>query len=95
MSTTVYDKAAWHIDEGEDVKQVLAHFSFIMSWSLDNKLLSGKGLEIAELGVDDSISLNSKMFTEKGNLFMQKYYDYFIAVTDDDDNEMINKLKLL
>ena len=95
MTTTVYDKAAWHIDAGEQKEQVLAHFKFIMEWSLKNKLLTDEGLEIVEFGVDDSISLHSRMFNERGNLFMRKFYDFFIGATKDNDKEMDEKLNSL
>ena len=95
MTTTVYDKAAWHIDAGEQKEQVLAHFKFIMEWSLKNKLLTDEGLEIVEFGVDDSISLHSRMFNERGNLFMKKFYDSFINVVEDNGNRMLEKLNYL
>lgn len=95
MTITVYDKAAWHIDAGEQKEQVLAHFKFIMEWSLKNKLLASEGLEIVEFGVDDSIALHSRMFNERGNLFMKKFYDSFINVVEDNGNRMLEKLNSL
>lgn len=88
MKTTVYDKVAWHIDAGENYDVVLSHFAFILSWCEKNNLLSAEGQEIVQMGVDDSISLHSRMFTEKGNKFMNKYYDEFISATDGDESEM-------
>ena len=77
MKTIVYDKAAWHIDAGENKSNVLEHFKFIMTWCHKNNLLSAEGEEILELGVDDSISIHSRMLTGRGNVFMTKYYDSF------------------
>lgn len=92
MNFVVYDKAAWHIDAGEDKQVVLNHFSFFMTWCLDNNILSDEGIELAELGIDDSISLHSRMFTEKGNIFMQRHYDTFISATEKDGCAMLAKL---
>jgi Uri superfamily endonuclease len=88
MKTSVYDKVAWHIDAGENKDAVLRHFSFILSWCEKNNLLSAEGQEIVQMGVDDSVSLHSRMFTEKGNTFMNKYYDEFISAMDGDESEM-------
>lgn len=88
MKTSVYDKATWHIDGGEDLNKVMDHFSFIMSWCSSNNLLSEEGKEIEELGVDQSISLHSRMFTDRGNAFMEKHYDQFIDATSENRQEM-------
>ena len=49
MKTTVYDKAAWHIDAGEPIGKVLEHFKFIMNWCNQNRLLSDEGEEFLRL----------------------------------------------
>lgn len=95
MKLIVYDKAAWHIDAGEDKQMVLNHFATFMIWCQNNNLLSPDGKEIMELGVDDSISLHSGMFTENGNSFMQQYYDVFISSTEKDYEEMSKKLSIV
>lgn len=95
MKTTIYDKAIWHIDAGENKKTVLDHFAFIMNWSQENSLLSNEGIEILELGIDDSISINSRMLNERGNLFMTMYYDSFISAQEDKKEEMDEKLKTI
>lgn len=92
MKLVIYDKAAWHIDAGENKQMALDHFSFIMTWCKENKLLSDEGLELVEMDIDDSISLHSRMFTEKGNAFMQQFYDKFISATEKDVNEMSSSL---
>lgn len=95
MKTIVYDKALWHIDGGESVKDVLKHFEYMMAWCSSNNLLSSEGQEIESLGVDDSISLHSRMFNERGNAFMSGYYDQFIAATPEDKEKMDNVLASL
>lgn len=95
MKTKVYDKAAWHLDAGEPKSKVLAHFNFIMAWCHKNNLLSDEGDEILEIGVDESISINSRMLNERGNLFMAKYYDSFISACIEQEKEMNEKLKAI
>lgn len=95
MKTLVYDKASWHIDAGEPVESVLAHFKFIMNWCNQNNLLSEEGEEILEFGIDDSISIHSRLLNKRGNLFMEKYYDTFISANSEHCSEMDEKLKTL
>ena len=95
MKTTVYDKAAWHIDAGEPIGKVLEHFKFIMNWSNQNRLLSDEGEEILEFGIDDSISIHSRLFTERGNMFMTKHYDTFISAQSEQSSEMNDVLKTI
>ncbi len=91
MKVQVYDKVAWQLDGGMNEEIVLAHFKFIMDWCHKTGLLSPEGEEIYELGIDDSCSLHQRMFNEKGNLFMQEYYDK-IADYSDKDAESLNVL---
>lgn len=93
--TTIYDKAIWHIDAGENKKTVLDHFTFIMNWLQENRLLSNEGIEILKLGIDESISINSRMLNERGNRFMTMYYDSFISAQKDKKEEMNKKLKTI
>lgn len=95
MKTIVYDKAVWHIDAGENKATVLEHFKSIMYWCHKNSLLSEEGEEIMEFGIDDSISVNSRMLNERGNLFMAKYYDSFISAQAGQLAEMDEKLKTI
>lgn len=74
----VYDKAQWHIDNGENSSEVIAKFQEVFSFLNAHKMLSTDGLEIFEFGVDGSISLNEKMVTEEGQNFLDKYYDTVI-----------------
>lgn len=95
MKTIVYDKASWHIDAGEPTSRVLSHFKFIMSWCNQNNLLSEEGEEIIELGIDDSISIHSRLFNERGNMFMSKYYDTFISAQNEQGSELDEMLKTI
>lgn len=82
MKTIIYDKADWQIEGGVRSSEVLKHFKMIMNWSEKNHLLSDEGLEILSFGIDDSISLHSRMFTKRGNAFMEKFYDKYISSTE-------------
>lgn len=82
MLTKVYDKAKWQIENGKDSVEVLKHFKMILQWCEKKYLLSDEGMEILSFGVDDSISLHSRMFTKRGNAFMEKYYDKYISATE-------------
>ena len=82
MLTKVYDKAKWQIENGKDSVEVLKHFKMILQWCEKKYLLSDEGLETLSFGVDESISLHSRMFTKRGNAFMEKYYDKYISATE-------------
>ena len=74
----VYDKAAWHIDGGEEATLVVARFKEIFTFLNDNKMLSKDGLESLEYCMDSSISLNSTMVNDDGKEFLNRYYDLII-----------------
>lgn len=95
MKTKVYDKANWHLVNGMSLEIVLEHFSFFMNWANTNNLLSHEGKEILELGVDESISLHSRMFNDMGIKFMENFYDKFISAQKKDEAAMNNDLKML
>lgn len=71
----VFDKAQWHIDNGENALEVIAKFREVFSFLNAYNLLSIDGLEIYEFGVDSSISLNERMVTSDGFTFLDKCYD--------------------
>ena len=91
MKYKVYDKVAWQLDGGQEEDLVISHFKFIMKWCHDVGILSKDGEELYELGVDDSCSLHERMFTEKGKMFMEKFYNS-IANTIEGDQEKLNTL---
>lgn len=88
----VYDKAAWHIDAGEDSKEVVEKFKTIFSFFKTKNMLSMEGMEIFDLGIDSSISLHERLLTSDGNIFIEKYYDDVINLKGD---EILTKLKSL
>lgn len=72
---TIYDKANWHIDYGENEKEVLAKYSLWMEYLHERNMLSHEGEELFELGVDDSFSLTDVMVTKEGNTFLEREYN--------------------
>ena len=74
----IFDKAQWHIDSGEDQSDVVAKFKKVFLFLNIHNMLSTDGLEIYELGIDSSVSLNEKMVTQDGKNFLEKYYDEVI-----------------
>lgn len=78
----IYDKAAWHIDGGEDEKQVVLRMKLIFEQLSECGFLSSDGEEILEIGIDESVSLNEKMLTDDGAKFLDEYYDSVILKSD-------------
>lgn len=74
----IFDKASWHIDECMPKAQVVSHFKFIFGWLEKNKLLSDDGMEILNIGIDESISLNEKMLKKEAFNFIEKYYNKYL-----------------
>ena len=75
----IFDKAKWHIDAGEDVSQVIHRVKVIFKFLDEKDMLTDEGKEILEIGIDSSVSLNEKMVTKKGYVFLDKYYDKVIG----------------
>ena len=73
-----YDKAAWHIDGGENTSAVVTRFKEIFRFLADNKMLNDDGVETLEYGMDSSVSLNSTMLNDEGKEFLDNYYDVII-----------------
>lgn len=76
----IYDKAQWHIDAGESESSVLDRFRAVFSFLHEHNLLSEEGIEIWELGVDESISLHERLLSEEGNKLLDRYYDSVIGL---------------
>ena len=74
----IFDKAAWHIDAGEERDEVISKFNDVFAFLYEKNLLSDDGIELYELGIDQSCSLNDSMVTEEGANFLEKYYDQII-----------------
>jgi len=66
-----------------------------MNWCNQNNLLSDEGEEILEFGIDDSISIHSRLLNERGNMFMKKFYDTFISANIENRSEMDEMLKTI
>lgn len=86
----VYDKAQWHIDAGENSESVVAKIKAVFEFLNSKELLSSEGKEILNLGLDSSISLNERMVTDVGKIFLDKYYD---AVINNSTDNIINALE--
>ena len=70
-----YDKAAWHIDGGENSVDVVKRFKEIFQFLSEKKLLTEDGLETLNYCMDSSVSLNSSMVNPNGAAFLDSYYD--------------------
>lgn len=70
----IFDKAQWHLDAGEDTKEVISKFKEIFKFLNENEMLSVDGKEILEFGIDSSVSLNEKMVTKEGFDFLNENY---------------------
>ncbi len=88
----IFDKAAWHIDAGEDKDEVISKFDNIFAFLSENKLLSDDGTELYELGIDESCSLNDSMVTEEGSVFLEKNYDLVIEHSSEKIKNELNEL---
>lgn len=86
----IFDKAQWHIDNGENTVKVVEKFKKVFLFLNDHNMLSDDGLEIYELGIDSSVSLNEKMVTPNGQDFLDKYYD---EVINFDEQEIFTELE--
>lgn len=84
-----YDKAAWHIDGGEDVKDVISRFKQIFEFLDEKKMLTDDGKETYEYCMDSSVSLNSSMVDGSGNAFLEFYYDEIIKQNPKDIKEFL------
>lgn len=73
-----YDKAAWHIDGGENTSDVVVRFKEVFTFLADKKMLSDDGIETLEFGMDSSVSLNSTMVNAEGEDFLDSYYDWIL-----------------
>lgn len=76
----IFDKAQWHIDAGEDANQVINRIKAVFKFLNEKNMLTDEGKEIFELGIDSSISLNERMVTKEGYMFLDKYYDKVIGL---------------
>ncbi len=88
--TKVYDKAKWHIDAGENQEEVLSKMRTLFAFLDSQNLLTDEGKEIIDIGIDSSVSIHSRMLTEKGNDFMDGYYDSVINANKKEFSAALN-----
>lgn len=86
----IYDKAAWHIDNGENDNMVVEKFRIIFDYLKIRGFLAEEGLEIYDLGIDASVSLHERMVNKKGKEFLKKNYDRLINLSSE---EIMKELK--
>ena len=82
-----FDKASWHIDGGENEKDVISRFKEVFSFLKEKNMLNDEGLETLEYGMDSSASLNSNMVVAEGEAFLDAYYDVVLDQNPIDINK--------
>lgn len=80
----VYDKAAWHIDGGENPSEVVKRFADVFEFLKENGMLNDDGIEVLEFAMDSSVSLNSSLVNTKGQNFLEVCYDEVLKLDPDD-----------
>ena len=80
----IFDKISWHIDAGEDLMTNIQRFEVIFDYLNSHDMLSEEGKEIFELGIDKESSLHSKLLTDNGILFCEKYEDEIVGKDTND-----------
>ena len=77
----VYDKAAWHIDNGENKDDVLKRFSIVFKYLAEKNMLTSEGREILDLGIDSSVSLHERMVNSEGQKLLDSKYDTLLGLS--------------
>lgn len=91
MIMNIYDKAAWHIDAGENISEVTERFRLIFQYLSANNLLNEDGEEILEMGIDESTSLHSDLLTNDGKNFLDEYYEKMSFLSYDELAECLTE----
>ena len=86
----IYDKAQWHIDGGEEPAEVVRRVQSVFAFLREMDMLSPDGLEILDLGVDDSVSLHERLVNESGKALLSAHYDDVIDCSAD---QIANRLR--
>ena len=86
----IFDKISWHIDAGEDLRANIQRFEVIFDYLNSHDMLSEDGKEILELGIDKESSLHSKLLTDKGLLFCEKYEDMIVGIDAENLKTLLN-----
>ena len=87
-----YDKAAWHIDGGENPTDVIHKFEHIYEFLNRHDMLTEDGKEILDAGIDDSAALTSNDLTPAGRYFVEDYYDSLINLTVEELQKKLNSI---
>lgn len=85
----IYDKAAWHIDGGENIDDVITRLRKVFLFLDESGMLNEEGKETLEYGMDSSVSLNSNMVTKEGNIFLDACYDHVINTKKIEENLLV------
>lgn len=89
----VYDKVTYHIDNGENVDDVLGRFQIIFDYLKLHKMLNGEGLEMYNLGKDESWVFHNRMLNNSGNKFMNKNCDKLLSLDIDEIKRFLKNYK--
>ena len=87
----VFDKAQWHIDAGENSTEVVTKFKKVFEFLNSRNMLSVEGKEILYFGIDSSVSLNERMVTKSGLIFLYEYYDKVINCNSENIKSELEK----
>lgn len=88
----IFDKAMWHIDNGENPKDVVAKFNTVFGFLNKHHMLSTEGIELYELGIDSSISLHERLVNSIGAAFLKEYYDSLICLNFKDIEKKLSSI---
>ena len=86
MEIIIFDKFTWHLDAGIEERKLRDYYNKVMFFLKVHQLLNIYGLEIYSLGVDSSLSITSKMLTDRGNSFLCLWYDKYLKSVDFNKN---------
>jgi hypothetical protein len=89
---TVYDKASWHIDNGENKNEVLKKMKIIFDFLNKNSLLNSDGKELFDLGINEDSSLHDGLVTNEGKEFLDKNIDKIISKSSKEIEKTLENL---
>jgi hypothetical protein len=88
----VYDKASWHIDNGENKNEVLKKMKIIFDFLNKNSLLNSDGKELFNLGINEDSSLHDGLVTNEGKEFLDKNIDKIISKSSKEIEKTLENL---
>ena len=80
----IYDKAQWHIDAGESVELCVNRIKIVFEFLNKKGMLTSDGIEMLDIGIDSSVSLNERMVSEQGKIFLEQFYDDILQLSLED-----------